>query len=232
MRLFVFIGTWLFAFSPLAAVFMTEAIPRDAPDRRWGQGARSGQSNHITLPGVSTTHVIQRRRYLRPVLPQAPGDGCFQLPVGPPYGRGYYVYRGFKTRHHLGEDWNGVGGGATDLGDPVYAAADGIVSVAEDFGGGWGNVVRIVHAYTVDEDLEHVETLYGHLDTMDVFEGDEVQRGDRIGSIGDAHGRYVPHLHFELRTTPGMRLGGGYDRLGYGYTDPRTFIETHRAGCP
>ena len=228
MRMLVFIGTWLFAFAPLAAAFVS-TIPRDAPDRRRDAHLRHPRSNHITLPGVTTTHIIQRSR--RPMLPMAPGDGCFQLPVGPPYGRGYYVYRGFKTEHHLGEDWNGVGGGATDLGDPVYAAADGIVSVAEDFAGGWGNVVRVIHAYRVGDDLEHVETLYGHLDTMLVDPGETVVRGQEIGTIGDAHGRYVPHLHFELRTTPGMRLGGGYARLGHGYTDPRAFIETHRGGC-
>jgi hypothetical protein len=32
--------------------------------------------------------------------------------------------------HHLGEDWNGTGGGDTDLGDRVYCAADGLLRFA------------------------------------------------------------------------------------------------------
>jgi murein DD-endopeptidase MepM/ murein hydrolase activator NlpD len=111
----------------------------------------------------------------------------------------------------------------------VYASADGVVTVAEDFGGGWGLVVRVVHRFEEEDGVDVVETVYAHLDEMYVEPGDYLLRGDLLGTIGDAHGVYVPHLHFELRTDPGMRLGGGYDRLGIGYTDPRAFVRQH--GC-
>src|SRR6476661_1047617 len=69
-------------------------------------------------------------------------DG-FSCPVGSDGAKKYYKARGFQPNGHLGEDWNGVGGGDTDLGDPIYSAADGIVTFAQDYRLGWGNVVII-----------------------------------------------------------------------------------------
>ena len=51
-------------------------------------------------------------------------DG-FDFPVGKPDAEGYYRLRGYRANGHLGEDWNGKRGGNTDLGDPVYAIANG-----------------------------------------------------------------------------------------------------------
>jgi hypothetical protein len=57
-----------------------------------------------------------------------PCDG-FDYPVGPPNAKRYFKARGFLPNglEHLGEDWNGDGGGNSDFGDYVYAAADGVV---------------------------------------------------------------------------------------------------------
>ena len=73
-------------------------------------------------------------------------DG-FALPVGLAGTKKYYKARGFRTNGHLGEDWNGEGGGDTDLGDPVYSTAHGLVVFAQDYRLGWGNVVIVRHAY-------------------------------------------------------------------------------------
>ena len=88
----------------------------------------------------------------RPIAPKAvpsiakcPVAGSFDFPVGPPNAKGYYNAQPFGKNDHLGEDWNGRKGGNSDLGDPIYSIADGIVVFAEDAGGGWGNVVRICH---------------------------------------------------------------------------------------
>lgn len=160
-----------------------------------------------------------------PVAP--PKCGGFDFPVGPPDASGYYDAQPFGANDHLGSDWNGNGGGDSDLGDPVHAIAAGVVSVASDHGGGWGNVVRVVHACGEVPGRE-VESLYAHLDTIEVHEGQRVRRGQRLGTIGTAGGQYRAHLHLELRARRGMPLGGGYGEDTTGYLDPSAFILGHR----
>ena len=159
-------------------------------------------------------------------LPLADG---FDFPVGTPNGSGYYDAQPFRKNGHLGEDWNGNGGGNTDLGDPIYTIAHGVVTFADDLGGGWGNVVRVAHAYVDDNgEVAHVESFYAHLDTMTVREGQVLRRGNQVGTIGDANGHYIAHLHFELRDTIGLPHGPGYSDDFTGYLNPKKFIRAHR----
>jgi len=87
---------------------------------------------------------------------------------------------------------------AVPLGTPVFAAADGVVALARpmaDSGGqlvGYGNYVIIQH----DAGLK---TLYGHLLTIGVKEGDMVHRGQLIGLVGSTGNSTGPHTHFEVR---------------------------------
>lgn len=150
-------------------------------------------------------------------------DG-FDYPVGKPDGEGYYNAQAFGENGHLGDDFNAVTGGNSDLGDPVYSTANGYVRFAVDVGGGWGNVIRIGHKMP---DGNFVESLYGHCDTILVKKGDWVKRGDQIGTIGDAHGIYTAHLHFEMRSDVLMLIGPGYSYDTTGYLNPTEFIETH-----
>jgi murein DD-endopeptidase MepM/ murein hydrolase activator NlpD len=158
-------------------------------------------------------------------VPIMPGSNWFDFPVGAPNAKGYYRAQKFGENLHLGEDWNGMGGGNSDLGDPVYSIADGEVTFAEDIGLGWGNVVRITHPI----DRRHqVEAIYAHFDELRVRKGDWVKRGQVIGTIGDCNGTYPAHLHFETRTEVGLPLGGGYSRDTTGFCDPTEFINKHR----
>jgi murein DD-endopeptidase MepM/ murein hydrolase activator NlpD len=147
-------------------------------------------------------------------------DG-FDFPVGPPDAAGYYDAQPFGTTRHLGNDWNGNGGRDTDLGDPVFAAATGVVISATNIGYDWGNVVRVVHSCGV-------ETLYAHLGKIETAVGAVVQRGQRIGVIGKIPNSTGAHLHFEIRDRP-LPLGGGYaDEPPAGYVDPTAYIRAHR----
>jgi murein DD-endopeptidase MepM/ murein hydrolase activator NlpD len=155
-------------------------------------------------------------------------DG-FDFPVGKPDAQGYYKARGFRSHGHLGEDWDGVGGGDTDLGDPIYSVADGLVVFARDCHMGWGNVLIVRHSYREGGTVKTVDALYGHLDTMLVRRGQAVARGQKIATMGNAHGLYDAHLHLEIR----RNLEIGMSRAAFAkdfsnYYDPTQFIQTHR----
>ncbi|MFM9984043.1 MAG: hypothetical protein ACKVOK_02335, partial [Flavobacteriales bacterium] len=59
----------------------------------------------------------------------------FDFPIGKPNAKGYYNAQGFGKNDHLGDDWNGIGGGNTDMGDPVYAVSDGLVTESVNYFG-------------------------------------------------------------------------------------------------
>lgn len=133
-------------------------------------------------------------------------DG-YTFPVGNPKAKGYYNAQPFGKNNHLGDDWNAVTGGNTDLGDPIYSIANGKVSFADDIGSGWGNVIRVIH---YEKSGECVESLYAHCDSIFVKKGEWVKRGEQIGTIGNADGQYYAHLHFEIRSDTLMTIGSGY----------------------
>lgn len=150
-------------------------------------------------------------------------DG-FDFPVGKPNASGYYNAQKFQENNHLGDDWNGVGGGNTDLGDPIYAIANGYVTEAKNYGGGWGNIIRIVHFY----DNKLYESLYAHCDTILIEQDQFIKKGTLIGKIGDCNGAYLAHLHFEIRDSINLGIGGGYSTDTTGYLDPTEFIKNNR----
>lgn len=135
----------------------------------------------------------------------------------------------FGDENHLGEDWNKNSGGNTDCGEPVYAAANGVISFSGDAGPGWGNVVIVTHSLP---DGSRVQTLYGHLKEIVKMDG-EVKIREKIGTIGNANGKYLCHLHFELRDASSPmwdRAGPGYSADRPGWLDPSDFIDLRLGG--
>jgi murein DD-endopeptidase MepM/ murein hydrolase activator NlpD len=155
-------------------------------------------------------------------------DG-FDFPVGKPEAEGYYKARGFRAGGHVGEDWDGVRGGDTDLGDPIYCAGDGIVVFARDVHLGWGNVVIVRHAYREGGNVKYIDSLYGHLQKMLVGRGQRVSRGQQIATMGTAHGQYDAHLHFEIRKNLEIGMSRSKFQKDFSnYYDPTQFINSHR----
>src|SRR5437667_1039374 len=155
-------------------------------------------------------------------------DG-FDLPVGKPDGRGYYKARGMRAHGHLGEDWDGVRGGDTDLGDPVCSIGAGVVVFARDCHMGWGNVIIVRHAYRENGTIKNIDSLYGHLGSILVRRGQAVSRGQKIGTIGTAHGLYDAHLHLEIRKNIEIGMSrASFARDLSNYCEPSQFILAHR----
>lgn len=177
---------------------------------------------------------------------EIPVSDGFDFPVGKPDGVGYI--HGLPTDNngwdflenegtainpiiHPGEDWNGDGGGDTDLGDAVYAISNGHIVAAEDYGSRWGNIVLIEHRL---HDGTSVWSNYAHLQDIIVSSGD-VSRGQQIGTIGKGYNNeYNAHLHFEIRknylSPKNWPSGQTEVQVLANYYDPSDFIDYHRPG--
>ena len=83
------------------------------------------------------------------------------------------------------------------VGTPVYAAADGIV-VTSTWGGSdsYGYYVKIKH-------YNGYYTLYAHASSLVAKEGQEVKQGDLIMYSENTGNSTGPHLHYEVRKSPG-----------------------------
>ena len=159
-------------------------------------------------------------------------DG-FDFPVGKPNAEGYYKARGLRLTPpvHFGEDWNGNGGGDSDLHDPIYAVGDGVVTFAADVRVGWGRVILIRHAYRDHGtgQVKFVDSQYGHLRSMLVKKGDMVKRGQKIATMGNNRGMYAAHLHFEIRYN--LKIGMWRESIvksRENWADPTQFIRKYR----
>jgi hypothetical protein len=172
------------------------------------------------------------------------------FPVGVPDGDGYYIGKKFWDKYsnlnHLGEDWSGIGGGNSDFGDTIYAIANGWVSFSEDLGYTWGGVVGIVHqvenAISVfgDKSIVHdtitmdsaahryIQSFYAHCNTEMVKKGQWVKKGDPIATIGNSGGRFMAHLHLEIRPNAvGEIYSGGYAKTPDGFINPDEFRKAY-----
>lgn len=91
------------------------------------------------------------------------------------------------------------------LGTPVVSTADGLVFFAGR-DAGYGNAVLVEHGYGIT-------TKYGHLDKISVVVGQEVKKGQTVGTVGMTGRTTGPHLHYEVKVNdtpvnPYRYLGG------------------------
>ena len=128
--------------------------------------------------------------------------------------------------HHTGDDLNGIGGMNTDLGDPVFAVADGLVIFAAESTPGWGNIVVVAHR--TPGGGAPIHSMYAHLERIEVKAGSLIARGDRLGTVGTANGYYPAHLHFEMRASDGVDIGAGYAMYPLNRLDPMGTLEQLR----
>ena len=89
------------------------------------------------------------------------------------------------TKFHEGLDF------AAAIGTPVFATANGVVSIAKRTAG-YGNCIDIDHGF-------NYMSRYAHLNDILVKEGDKVTRGQLIGKVGSTGKSTGPHLHYEVR---------------------------------
>ena len=119
----------------------------------------------------------------------ASSSGSFLWPVA----SYVYISSRFGLRIHpiTGEEKTHTGLDiASNQGTAVYASDGGTITLA-GWNGGYGNCIMIDHG-------NGYVTLYGHLSTISVSEGQTVSQGDTIGAVGSTGNSTGPHLHFEV----------------------------------
>lgn len=104
-----------------------------------------------------------------------------------PFGERLHPMTGERV-HHRGVDL------AASIGTPILSPVAGRVSVATDHyegGAHHGTVVVVDHG-------GGLQSFYSHLDALSVTPGQEVARGQRLGTVGATGEVTGPHLHFEV----------------------------------
>lgn len=107
-----------------------------------------------------------------------PADG----PISGVFGS-QRVLNGEARAPHSGTDI------AAPTGAEVRALADGVVTLAHSDLFFTGRTVMIDHGLGL-------QSVYAHLSRLDVAEGDQVHKGQRIGSVGASGRATGPHLHW------------------------------------
>jgi murein DD-endopeptidase MepM/ murein hydrolase activator NlpD len=135
------------------------------------QGAAKGQ--YFTLDGNS-----MRKAFLASPLEFSRVTSGFG-------GRMHPIAKQFRM--HNGVDY------AAPIGTPIRSVGDGVVSFA-GVQRGYGNVVEITHR-------DGKSTLFAHMHTIAVRNGQSVSQAQNIGTVGSTGWSTGPHLHFEFRVS-------------------------------
>ncbi len=109
-------------------------------------------------------------------------------PITSPFG--YRIHPIFKSRiFHSGIDIGGPNGGA------IRASNDGKV-IYSGWYGGYGKVVILDHGVV---NGQPITTLYAHMSSIGVSNGQMVKKGQTLGREGSTGYSTGPHCHFEVR---------------------------------
>lgn len=112
----------------------------------------------------------------------------------------YMPVKTYTTTSRFGVRYDPFNGGAAmhagiDMagahGEPIYAAANGIVGTAAR-ANGYGNLIELEHGHGM-------ATRYGHLSAILVQPGEMVKQGQLIGRMGSTGRSTGTHLHYEVR---------------------------------
>jgi murein DD-endopeptidase MepM/ murein hydrolase activator NlpD len=136
-------------------------------------------SETITAKPIIQTNLVGTK-----TIPIKTGSGQFGIPVtnleiSSPFGANRGGVR------HLGVDLRMPKGS-------LIMAADGGTAILASYEGSYGNLIIINHG-------NGFETYYGHCNSMNVSVGDQVTKGQVIGTVGATGNATGNHLHFEVR---------------------------------
>lgn len=156
-----------------AQVAIKKAKAQEEAKRQQQSGGNSGSGSGSSGSGSTTS------------------SSGFIKPVNSYITTGMYYSSG---QYHGAVDF----GAAGINGAPVYAVADGYVVTSTRLNGSYGNYIIIAH-------YNGLYTLYAHGQdgSRKVSAGQTVKKGQQIMNVGSTGNSTGPHLHFEVRRSPG-----------------------------
>ena len=138
------------------------------------------------------------------------------------FGLNPKTYAQFGLKGHNGLDFR------APVGTPLFSPFEGVVSVTDSGGTGYGLHVKI----RCNVKGKEKEAVLGHFSRMDVKTGDTVSMGQQLGLSGNSGFSTGPHLHFGFRfllpgtgsiwTWPVKDAGNGFA----GYVDQTKYLLT------
>lgn len=168
-----------------------EAVKPALPEEKTAPVESVGENQ---LPDMVSTFIARQLNYggqnipdsVRLDMPSLPVEYTCPVSAAGSSGFGFREHPIENTiKFHYGTDFAANGG--TD----ICAFAEGEV-IAATWDDSYGNFVIIRHE-------GETETLYAHMSSIDVSEGDRVEMGQVIGQVGATGLATGPHLHFELK---------------------------------
>ncbi len=190
----------------VSGVALTVALPTTAaapppeakaPQQESGKLVSAAATAHVSFQRVQMGSEFDPERKLDDIMAASAGDlelaeaeGTLAAPMevlNPTSSFGYRTspITGIAGEMHSGQDF------ASPCGANVLAAASGLVKSAGWHAFGGGNRVVIDHG-------NGLETTYNHMAGITVTPGQQVNRGDVVGSSGSTGASTGCHLHFEV----------------------------------
>lgn len=155
----------------------------------------------LSIPGKSTP-VDTPAPTPAPVTPKPSG---YQSPVPGGVSQSYRNPGNYAAGFHTGIDLR------CSAGQAVRSAGPGSVVATGGEGAAYGNHVKVKHP-------DGRYTLYAHLSSVSVSNGDAVSGGAVVGTCGNTGTSTGAHLHFEVRAG-----NGGYND----HVDPLSWLASH-----
>lgn len=162
----------------------------------------SVSNSRLLLDAVKRMDVIYKKAFVQSrsydevsILAKRAGDMALCVPAIPPVeldnvryssSFGYRIDPFYGTaRMHQGIDLSG------NKGEPIYVTGNGKVVEVKNGFFGYGKEIVVDHGFGY-------KTRYAHLQEFKVKEGDLVNRGDMIATMGNTGKSKGPHLHYEV----------------------------------
>lgn len=158
------------------------------------EGVKMVNAKIVKINGQEVDRMVLSESVLSAPTPSSVIVGTRPVPTGIGSGQFLRPYSGVITSR-FGSRWGSVHKGIDvggSVGDPVLSADEGKVIFAGWNNGGYGNLVILDHG-------NGYQTYYAHMNEILVSDGDVIEKGYQLGTVGNTGRSTGPHLHFEVR---------------------------------